>query len=293
MSFLVLGLASDQPVSVDSADMIGTSFPDLLPLMRSLGARSLDRCLSGRPRGLSSPSGYARVRSGSPRGARRLVRRAGRGRPAARAGGIGTPLVRMDSAFYGRPAVLAAVRAGAHVSVTVRLDPNVKAAISAIADDAWTTIEYTDAVFDEDTGRWISRAEVAEIPFTAFASTAQGRPGARAAGRAPHPRPQPAKNATGQGTLFDTWRFHAFFTTSPEHVDTVAADKTHRGHAIIEAGPRRPEGLRAGAPALGDVHRERRLAGAGGDGVQPDPRRRHHHRAGPGQSDHRRPSAAS
>ncbi len=35
--------------------------------------------------------------------------------------------------------------------------------------------------------------------------------------------------------MFDTWRFHAFFTTTnPEHADTVAADKTHRGHAIIE-----------------------------------------------------------
>ena len=36
----------------------------------------------------------------------------------------------------------------------------------------------------------------------------------------------------GQETLFDTWRFHAFFTTSD--LDTVTADKTHRGHAIIE-----------------------------------------------------------
>jgi hypothetical protein len=41
--------------------------------------------------------------------------------------------------------------------------------------------------------------------------------------------------AAGQDTLFDTWRFHAFFTTAdPEPLDTVAADKTHRGHAIIE-----------------------------------------------------------
>ncbi|MBX9639493.1 MAG: transposase, partial [Mycobacteriaceae bacterium] len=31
----------------------------------------------------------------------------------------------------------------------------------------------------------------------------------------------------------DTWRFHAFFTTTD--LDTVTADKTHRGHAIIEA----------------------------------------------------------
>ena len=41
--------------------------------------------------------------------------------------------------------------------------------------------------------------------------------------------------AAGQDTLFDTWRFHAFFTTAdPQLLDTVAADKTHRGHAIIE-----------------------------------------------------------
>jgi hypothetical protein len=76
----------------------------------------------------------------------------------------------MDSAFYGTGPVGAAVRAGAEVSVTVRQDKRVKAAIAAIADDAWTPIQYTDAVYDEETGRWISRAEVAEVPFTAFAS---------------------------------------------------------------------------------------------------------------------------
>ena len=39
----------------------------------------------------------------------------------------------------------------------------------------------------------------------------------------------------GQETLFDTWRFHAFFTTTDHDVaDTMAADKTHRAHAIIE-----------------------------------------------------------
>lgn len=38
MSFLVMGLAARAPVSVDSADMIATSFPGFVPLMRSLGA---------------------------------------------------------------------------------------------------------------------------------------------------------------------------------------------------------------------------------------------------------------
>jgi 3-phosphoshikimate 1-carboxyvinyltransferase len=39
MSFLVMGLAAREAVSVDSADMIATSFPDFVSLMQSLGAR--------------------------------------------------------------------------------------------------------------------------------------------------------------------------------------------------------------------------------------------------------------
>jgi 3-phosphoshikimate 1-carboxyvinyltransferase len=39
MSFLVLGLATDQPVQIDDAGPITTSFPDFVPLMTRLGAR--------------------------------------------------------------------------------------------------------------------------------------------------------------------------------------------------------------------------------------------------------------
>ncbi len=67
----------------------------------------------------------------------------------------------MDSAFYGRGAVHAALKGGAAVSVTVCMDTAVKRAISTISEQAWTAIEYTDAVFDETTSSWISRAEVA------------------------------------------------------------------------------------------------------------------------------------
>lgn len=141
------------------------------------------------------------------------------------------PLVRADSAFYGYPTVAAAMRGGAHVSITVRLDSKVKAAIAEIDDDAWTPIEYTDAVYEESTHQWISRAEVAEIGFTAFSSRkateqVQGRLVVR---RIPDLHPSASD---GQQSLFDTWRFHAFFTTTD--LDTVTADKIHRGHAIIE-----------------------------------------------------------
>ncbi len=39
MSFLVMGLGAAQPVSVDSANMIATSFPNFVSLMRSLGGQ--------------------------------------------------------------------------------------------------------------------------------------------------------------------------------------------------------------------------------------------------------------
>jgi 3-phosphoshikimate 1-carboxyvinyltransferase len=38
MSFLVLGLASAEPVEIDDASMIGTSFPNFVSLLSSLGA---------------------------------------------------------------------------------------------------------------------------------------------------------------------------------------------------------------------------------------------------------------
>ena len=169
---------------------------------------------------------------GSPRGAARMIADTLATVKRLRSSeASGRPLVRMDSAFYGHPSVSAALCAGADVSVTVRLDPKVKAAIATIGEDAWTPIEYTDAVYDETTQQWVSRAEVAEIGFTAFSSRkasehVEGRLVVRRIPDLNH------DSDHGQATLFDTWRFHAFFTTTD--ADTVTADKIHRGHAIIE-----------------------------------------------------------
>ena len=38
MAFLVLGLNAEEPVKVDDGEMIATSFPEFVPLMRGLGA---------------------------------------------------------------------------------------------------------------------------------------------------------------------------------------------------------------------------------------------------------------
>jgi hypothetical protein len=179
-----------------------------------------------------------RLRKGacnSSRGAKRLV---GDAVKTARRllGSRAKVLVRMDSAYYGRGPVHAALAGGAAVSVTVRMDNRIRAAITPLADASWTPIQYTNAVFDRDAGVWVSRAEVTEVAFTAFAAQpkADHVRGRLVVRRIPDLNAE-TNRASGQDTLFDTWRFHAFFTTAdPTVLDTVAADKTHRAHAVIE-----------------------------------------------------------
>jgi hypothetical protein len=202
--------------------------------------RGLNALLATVSTGQAAPLIVAqRLRKGSAnsaRGAHRLVSDALKTlrRLGPRSGAAGRVLLRADSAFYSQTVIGAAVKAGAEVSVTVRLDPAVKAAIAAIPPDAWTTIAYPDAVYDEQTQTWVSSAEVAEVPFVAFGSKAKAH---RVAGRLVVRRiPDLNRSAdASQATLFDLWRHHAFFTTTDADVaDTVAADKTHRAHAIIE-----------------------------------------------------------
>lgn len=148
-------------------------------------------------------------KTGSPKGAARIV---GDALATLRRTGVATavrPLLRADSAFYGHATVGTAIKAGADVSVTVRMDPAVKAAIATIPEDAWTMIEYTDSIRDETTGQLISKAEVAEIGFTAFRSRKKAE---RVAGRLVVRRiPDLNPRQIEQPTLFDVCRHHAFF----------------------------------------------------------------------------------
>jgi hypothetical protein len=84
-------------------------------------------------------------------------------------------VVRADSAYDAGAFVAACRRAGAHFSVTVRMDPKVRRTITTITEDAWTAIKYPNAIYDEATDTWISDAEIAEVPYTAFASQAAHR----------------------------------------------------------------------------------------------------------------------
>src|SRR4029079_15682024 len=92
-------------------------------------------------------------------------------RTARTAGATGEILVRGDSAYGTRKVVRVVLRAGARFSLVLTKNTAVTKAIAAIGDDAWTPVRYPGAVRDPDTGVWISDAEVAEIPYTAFAST--------------------------------------------------------------------------------------------------------------------------
>jgi len=175
----------------------------------------------------------ARLRKGatsSARGAARLV--ADALVTARAAGGTGLVIVRADSAFYNSGVVGVARRAGAHFSVTARMDPAVTRAIAGIPDDDWTTIRYPNAIFDEDEQRWVSDAEVAETCYTAFTSRPKAeRVTARLIVRRVK-RLNPRTTSSGQGELFDTWRYHAVFTDSP--MTMIQAETDHRGHAIVE-----------------------------------------------------------
>ena len=149
---------------------------------------------------------------------------------ARAAGCTGTIVVRMDSAFYGSPACSAARRAGTRFSVTVRTDPKVRAAIAAIGEDAWTPIRYPRAIWDDQLGRWVSDAQVAEVPYTAFTSRTGQAMTARLIVR--RVKDLNCNAAPGQGELFTAWRYHAVFTDSP--FTMLQAEEQHRGHAQAE-----------------------------------------------------------
>jgi hypothetical protein len=171
----------------------------------------------------------ARLRKGSANSARGADRFVSDALVTARkAGATGVLVLRADSAYYGHDVIAAALRQDARFSVTARQDKAVRKAIASIDPDAWTTIEYTNAIFDEDQQRWISDAEVAEIDYTAFTSKAKAK---RVRARLIVRRVKDM-NPNNQSELFTAYRYHAVFTNSP--LPMLEAEKAHRAHAIVE-----------------------------------------------------------
>jgi hypothetical protein len=161
-------------------------------------------------------------RTGSGKGAWRLVAQA---IATARAAGVtGQILVRGDSAYGTRAVVSACRRARAQFSLVLTKDTKVQAAINAIAADAWIPVRYPGAMADPDTGAWISDAEVAEIPYTAFSSTDDPVTARLVVRR--------VKDANQADALFPVWRYHLFFTNftepSPTPTSPTAATRSSK-----------------------------------------------------------------
>jgi DDE family transposase len=139
-----------------------------------------------------------------------------------------TIVVRADSKFYTADVAATAARYDAAVSLTTGSNPSVNAAIGAIPDDGWRAIHYPNAFVDTETGELVSDAEVAEIAYTAFTSRpkAEQVAGRLTVRRVKHLHP------TEQDGLFEVWRHHAVFVTSP--FEMLQAEGQHRDHAIVE-----------------------------------------------------------
>jgi DDE family transposase len=150
---------------------------------------------------------------------------------AREAGATGSIIVRADSKFYTAEVVAACRRGGAYFSLSTGINPDITATITGIGEDMWVDIEYPHPVEDPDTGQLISKAQVAEVAYTAFVGRRKRlRVIARLIVRRVL-RDNP-DGAQGQGELFAVYRYHPLFTDNPAPL--VEAERCHRQHAIIE-----------------------------------------------------------
>jgi hypothetical protein len=149
---------------------------------------------------------HVRMRKGSAntaRGAERFVNEtAGRVR---RAGASGPLTLRADSGFCSAKVLAACKRHRIRYSVTVRQTKEVRAAVAAIDEAAWTDIDYPDG----------GVAQVAEATLGAERLVVRR-----------------TRLVGPQATLWPDWRHHAFVTDRPG--SAVDLDADHRRHAVCE-----------------------------------------------------------
>src|SRR4051794_2195637 len=122
-----------------------------------------------------------------------------------RAGASGVKLLRADSGFWNTKVFERLEQAGWQYSIGVRNINKVKAAIAAIAEDAWITIPYTAG----------GEAQIAEPVY------GQRRLIVRR-----------TRLLGPQAELFPDWRHFAFLTNRSDALTVVEAE--HRDHAVVE-----------------------------------------------------------
>ena len=247
-SRLLAGLAARAPGLLAGAGPEGIAFIDIDDSVREVhgyakqaagygytGVRGLNFAVAALSTPIVAPVvAAARLRRGntaSHTGSGRLLAQAIT--TSRRAGISGQIMARADSAHFCHAFVGAAIRAGVWFSVTARMNTQVRAAIAAIGEDAWTPISYPNAIWEEAEQRWISDAEVAEVPITVFKSR---RKADHVTCRLVVRRVKRLQPLSGdghqQGELFTTYRHHGFITNST--LSAIEADQRHRDHAIVE-----------------------------------------------------------
>ena len=150
---------------------------------------------------------HVRFRKGSAntqRGAQRFVRETvGRVR---RAGASGALTLRADSGFFSQYVVQACRDHDVRYSITARQTPAITRAIEQIAEESWTSIDYT-----ANGEAWV-------------AETTYGDQHRLIVRRTKLSNPRPA--------LFPTYRYHAFLTD--REGEAIFLDADHRRHAVVE-----------------------------------------------------------
>jgi Transposase DDE domain group 1 len=123
-----------------------------------------------------------------------------------RAGATGIKLLRADSGFWNVKVFERLERAGWQYSIGVRMIPTVAAAVAAIAEDAWTTIED----YPEE-----GEAQIAETVYGARRLIVRR-----------------TRLVGSQAELWPEWRHFAFLTNRTDDIAAVEAE--HRDHAVVE-----------------------------------------------------------
>ena len=248
-SSLLAGLTRRVPQTIAGADTTaGIAFVDVDDTIREVhgyakqgagygytGVRGLNIQLAVVSTPLAAPViARARLRKGSTSSAKGAGRMLAQAITTARQAGVESRILcRADSAYYGWAFVGTALRANVWFSVTAKMTKTVSAAIAGITEDAWQTIKYPHAIYDDDAQCWISDAELAEVPFVAFTGRRHAEHvTCRLIVRRVR-RLQPlASDGSTQGELFAAYRHHAFITNTS--LGIVEADQRHRDHAIVE-----------------------------------------------------------
>ncbi len=133
-----------------------------------------------------------------------------------RAGAEGQILVRADAGFWSRQLIDTLGRLKVAYSITVNVNPSIRARIAEIPDGAWIPISYPDG----------GQAQVASVAYI----TGRGHHGLEPITVRLIVRR--TRLLGDQATLWPDWRYHIFVTN--RHQPAVLVDQEHRQHAVVE-----------------------------------------------------------